>query len=286
MIALLGTVLAASLAGSVHCAGMCGGIATVSGGCASREACGSNRAGIRKALAATLMYHAARLGGYATAGAVAGSIGAALQIGGELLGIQRLAGIVAGVSVMLAGVAILLHHGGFSSKVAMPRGLERVMLAGTRWSAAASPGVRAAALGGLSVLLPCGWLWAFLAVAAGAGSPIGGALVMAVFWVGTVPILVAIGMGVQFVGGLWRGRVAVIAALAMIVVGLHAMLLASSRGDALGDFDLRAAGDASGAIHRVHAASEELPPCCRSENDEAAAESSATQSSAMNGAAP
>ncbi|MBE7450024.1 MAG: sulfite exporter TauE/SafE family protein [Kofleriaceae bacterium] len=41
---------------------------------------------------------------------------------------------------------------------------------------------RAALLGLLSAALPCGWLWAFVVVAAGTGSPVGGALVMTAFW--------------------------------------------------------------------------------------------------------
>lgn len=267
MIALLGTVFAASVAGSLHCAGMCGGIAA---------AC----APARGAAPSTLAYHACRGGAYALAGAVAGTLGAALELGGELLGIQRLAAIVAGATVALAGVAMLLRLRGFAAQVRMPRLVDRTVGAIGRRAMAMPPVARGATLGAISVLLPCGWLWAFLAVAAGAGSALGGVAVMLLFWAGTVPVLASIGLGFHAVSRLWKGRVAVIAALAMIVVGLQAMIFASVRSDALGAFPLRPAQDPQSAIRRVHAASEERSPCCRGavaqgEGDGAASESGA-----------
>jgi sulfite exporter TauE/SafE len=48
-------------------------------------------------------------------------------------------------------------------------------------------------VGLLSGLLPCGWLWGFLALAASRGAVFEGMAVMAAFWAGTVPILLAIG---------------------------------------------------------------------------------------------
>lgn len=45
------------------------------------------------------------------------------------------------------------------------------------------------ALGFLSFLLPCGWLYTFLVSALAAGSAHGGALVMLIFWLSTLPAL-------------------------------------------------------------------------------------------------
>ena len=53
------------------------------------------------------------------------------------------------------------------------------------------------AIGLVTALLPCGFLYAFVTVAAGTGSAAGGAAVMLFFWAGTVPILVSIGSVLQ-----------------------------------------------------------------------------------------
>lgn len=58
------------------------------------------------------------------------------------------------------------------------------------------PVVRAAATGLFTTLLPCGWLYAFVVTAAGTGSgtPLHGAALMAVFWLGTLPMMLTVGV--------------------------------------------------------------------------------------------
>ncbi|HSL52590.1 MAG TPA: sulfite exporter TauE/SafE family protein, partial [Candidatus Deferrimicrobiaceae bacterium] len=91
MSVLIATVLGASLLGSAHCAGMCGGFV----GFYTGTTPGGRR---RPLLLAHLAYNGGRLGVYAALGAAAGALGAALDTtGGVLLGIQRTAAIVSGV---------------------------------------------------------------------------------------------------------------------------------------------------------------------------------------------
>jgi sulfite exporter TauE/SafE len=59
------------------------------------------------------------------------------------------------------------------------------------------PVVRSLGTGICTALLPCGWLYAFVAMAAGSGRSMSGAFLMLVFWTGTVPILAGIGTGVR-----------------------------------------------------------------------------------------
>ena len=53
---------------------------------------------------------------------------------------------------------------------------------------------RAGALGLSSALLPCGWLYAFVVLAAGTGSAGRGATLLLAFWAGTVPALLGLGL--------------------------------------------------------------------------------------------
>ena len=82
------------------------------------------------------------------------------------------------------------------------------------------PIVRASLLGLSSTFLPCGWLYAYAVIAAGTGSPWRGMIVMAVFWAGTVPILVGLGTSVQLLAGTFRKKIPVLTSIALIVVGL------------------------------------------------------------------
>jgi uncharacterized protein len=55
---------------------------------------------------------------------------------------------------------------------------------------------RAALLGLSTTLVPCGWLYTFVAAAAASGDVASGFGIMAAFWLGTVPALVVAGVGV------------------------------------------------------------------------------------------
>ena len=82
-----------------------------------------------------------------------------------------------------------------------PAGFRRLFTRAIARLADKPPIVRALAIGLLTTLLPCGWLYVFVATAAGTGSGPGGALVMAVFWAGTVPVLAGVGALAQRAAG-------------------------------------------------------------------------------------
>lgn len=265
MIALFVGVFLASLAGSLHCAGMCGALAATS--CTGCRAAGQSAA-------ALAMYHLTRGAAYAAAGAIAGALGGALDLGGELIGVQRLAGIGAGVAVMLTGVALVMRHGGFAAHASVPESVERLLAAGHRAAMRVSPVPRAAAIGALSVLLPCGWLWAFVAVAAGTGSALAGTLAMIAFWAGSVPILSVVGGGAGRVSAMARGRVGALMGVAMVAIGLQTTLVAGARSESVAAHlpsllhGSTGGGDADDARARLRTAREQPPACCaESENE-------------------
>ena len=218
MSVLIATVLGASLLGSAHCAGMCGGFV----GFYTGTTPGPRR---RPLLLAHLAYNGGRLGVYAALGAAAGALGAALDTtGGVLLGIQRTAAIVSGVLITLWGARSLLEVlGARVPRLGAPAGLRSLAGRGIGAVATAPPLLRALVVGLATGLLPCGWLYVFLATAAGTGSALGGAVLMAVFWAGTLPAMLTLGLGLQVLAGPLRRHVPAVCAIAMIVVGLLAV---------------------------------------------------------------
>lgn len=185
-------VLVASLLGSVHCMAMCGGFATVASGAVGRYA----------SVRATAAYQACRLLGYLGLGSAAGLLGAGLDAaGGALLGLHRVAALLTGGALVVMAIASLWPwrrlRGAASRERLVPLGtapskapLVRRWLA-TRLRSGGPMGAAAVGLG--SALLPCGWLWSYVLVAAATGAVLPAAAVMLAFWAGGLPALVFVG---------------------------------------------------------------------------------------------
>ena len=217
MLPLLSAVLIASLLGSVHCAGMCGGFMLFAVGASGPEAPASK--GLLHGA-----YHFGRLTTYLALGAIAGATGAALDIAGDAVGLQRIATGVAGALMIVFGLTALLRSAGVRlPRAPMPPALVRIVQSAHRRAAGSHPIARALIVGLSTTLLPCGWLYAFAATAAGTAHPLLGALTMAVFWVGTLPIMAALGVGLAALTGPLRRRLPLATSGLIVVVGVYTL---------------------------------------------------------------
>lgn len=205
--ALLAGVLATSVVGSVHCVAMCGPLVGLHGGAST--------------LRLALVHSLGRLATYVTLGVVAGLVGSAVNLAGELGDVQRAATIVAAGAIIAIGLYQIVDV-----RVSRARPRTRSTFASALVRIRPRSEVRRAAIiGTLTGLLPCGWLWAFVIAAAGTASLTGGALVMTAFWLGTVPAMVGM---LAFAGPLVariRARMPAITAIALILVGLGTLAL-------------------------------------------------------------
>ena len=123
---LLLPVVAASLVGSLHCAGMCGPFtAFYAGNDTSRG---------RARASGHLAYHLGRLLTYAILGALAGTLGRAIDLAGSAAGVGRVAGLLAGAAMILWALLLLLEHAGVSGlRLAAPARL-RTLALGARFA--------------------------------------------------------------------------------------------------------------------------------------------------------
>lgn len=216
MIALAASVFVAGLLGSVHCAAMCGSFACLASGGEASGARGASRGAGR----GTATYNLGRLLSYTVLGALAGAAGAGLDRAGAVVGFARPAAVVAGALLIAWGTATLLAALGVRvPALAVPPALASAIARGVRSVRAQRPEVRGLALGALTAALPCGWLYAFVATSAAAGSALGGAVVMAAFWMGTLPMMAAVGLGAQRLLGPARRRLPAITAAVLVVLG-------------------------------------------------------------------
>ncbi len=214
---MMGFIIAAAMAGLVgspHCVGMCGGFALACGG-RGRDA---------------VPWHVGRLTTYAVLGAVAGGVGAILP-GPGWLGAVLSGALIVWFSAALAGLVpepklVLPGLGRLASDLAVRRGV------GARYLFGMANG-----------LLPCGLVYAALAVPVASGSAAVGAMAMAAFGLGTVPALTAllVGAGRLDLSTLRARRVM---ALLVLVAGLWSV---AARQGLIGGAHAPAGGD--GAAH-------------------------------------
>lgn len=223
MIPLATAIFLASVLGSLHCAGMCGAFLAFAVG--TDVADGSRPAKTRSRAQLQAAYHLGRLATYTTLGAVAGGVGAALDLGGSLVGVQRTAAVLAGAMMIVFGIlAVLRVRGVHLPKAPVPGFMRRALMAGHRRAFDLPPLRRAALVGLLTTLLPCGWLYAFVITSAGTGHPANGAFAMAAFWVGTLPVMIALGTGIQTLTGALRNHIPMLTSLALVAVGLFTVV--------------------------------------------------------------
>ena len=218
---LLLAVLGASLLGSVHCAAMCGGFVCLYAGTGtSQHAVGRRSVEIMPHAA----YNAGRLVSYLTLGMIAGSIGRGVNELGTLVHVSRLAAIVSGAVMVLWGSSTLLAALGVRApRFGVPDVVQATFGSVLIRLRASSGLVRGGAMGLLTTLIPCGWLYAFVATAGGTGNVGDAVLVMTFFWLGTLPMMAAVGAGAQRAFGSFRRRLPLVAAGVAVALGLLSM---------------------------------------------------------------
>lgn len=201
-------MFAGGLLGSAHCIGMCGGFAAL---------VGANRRRLPQAITRQLAYSLGRVFTYSFLGAVGGFAGLYITKHSEtLLGVQRAFSIGAGALMILIGLMTL--------------GLLRFRW---RWltsiTTAAAPVFRHFLDGGsrgsvfvagvANGFLPCGLVYAFLALAVASGKPINGLLIMLFFGLGTIPAMTVVGCGSTLISHTARLRIYRLAACFVILAG-------------------------------------------------------------------
>lgn len=210
------------LLGGVHCAGMCSGIVgALSGGLAP---------GIRRSrgrlLSALLAYNGGRIISYGLAGVLLGLLGQ--QIGAlEIFGSFPVGRVVGGVFMILFGfylagwwhaLRVLEKAGAHLWRHVEPLGRRFIPVQGSG---------QAFMLGLVWGWLPCGMVYAVLALALASGSVLYGGLVMLVFGLGTLPLMVGMGYAIGTLTRVLQGRILrSLAGVTVMLFGLYTLALA------------------------------------------------------------
>lgn len=197
-----------------HCIGMCGPlISTFS------LAQGKTDSRIRSLLPALLIYHLGRINSYAIIGLVFGLLATAVRHAGPSTTIRAWLFLISGLMMFLMGLGLrgwlpttrLVE----SSRLGRFTAERFMSLVGTRSMTGRY------LLGVANGFLPCGPVYAIAAAALASPTPLHGAGTMAVFGLGTVPVLVAVGLGAGRLAPSLQRRFNLVAAILVIIVGLE-----------------------------------------------------------------
>lgn len=207
----LTAVFIASLLGSLHCVGMCGGFVAL---CTGGKSCFRTHG----------VYNFGRFTSYIFLGGLAGTIG---KFGNKVsagVGISHGATIILGLLVIFWGLSSLFLNYNLFSKISLPisKSLE-IFYQKVMSLLPKDLNQKAFCIGLFSAFLPCGWLYAYVAIAATTSSTVQGMAVMAAFWLGTVPALLGVGWITSHLSDSLRKRLPVLTAVILIAAGIFAI---------------------------------------------------------------
>jgi sulfite exporter TauE/SafE len=209
---MIWTAFILGLAGSLHCAGMCGPLAL---------ALPHPGRGVAGFVGGRLLYQAGRIVTYVLLGLVFGLVGRSLA----MAGVQRWVSVAAGMLILLglvmsgwSGLA-----GPWTAWVNQVKGWLGVLL---RRRSMGSLGL----LGLVNGLLPCGLVYVACAGATASGEIGGGMLYMGVFGLGTVPMMLGLSLSGQAIPVRWRFRMQRLIPFSVGVVGVLLVLRGMSLG--------------------------------------------------------
>lgn len=206
-------IFVAGFLGSSHCIGMCGPFAILLGTAPSSWKTGLLR---------QLIYSAGRVFTYSVLGATAAFCGVQLEsMASQIVNIPAVLSFVAGCFLIYQGLLSTGFAGFFkkqsSGAPCHASGVLRQFLKSSAQTDVFLAGV-------FTGFLPCGLVYGILGMA-GSTRNIGlGMVTMAVFGIGTIPIMVATGFGGKLLSVANRRRILRLAAWCMIVAGVLAVV--------------------------------------------------------------
>ena len=185
------TALLVGLAGSLHCAGMCGPIVI---------ALPSGVVGGIHLWNTRILYNLGRILTYGILGAMIGIIGQGLFLGGLQRWVSILSGIVLIISVLLPlRLTDRLNAAGFLNHINKRVRQQLATVLGNKRNR------RYLLIGLLNGFLPCGLVYVALAGALNTGQAYLAALFMIIFGLGTFPLMLAVSLLGNFIGiSVWR----------------------------------------------------------------------------------
>ena len=212
------------LFGSVHCAGMCGGIVSAFSMAAPTQRAFPVAVATRTSAQApvrVLSYNAGRIASYMLAGALAGGLANGARALGGIGALQAGGFLLANLLLVALGLHLMDAWRGLAHVEVLGGGVwRRLKPLGARLLPIDGP-AKLFGLGALWGWLPCGMVYSVLVTAMLSGSATAGASVMLAFGLGTLPMLATLGLaGARLRAAMQRRAVRIGAGLLVLGFGM------------------------------------------------------------------
>ncbi|MDB5935572.1 MAG: hypothetical protein JWQ01_2916, partial [Massilia sp.] len=182
-----------------------------------------------EALLRVLAYHGGRIASYAAAGALAGGLAAGGRALTGLAAIETVGYWLANLLLVVLGLYLMDAWRGLAWLEQLGRIGWRRLEPATRLLLPLDTPVKLLAMGGLWGWLPCGMVYSVLLTAALSGSALAGASVMLAFGLGTLPMLLSIGLlGSPLRTWIRRRAVRVASGLVVLAFGVIGLVRAAA----------------------------------------------------------
>lgn len=171
-------ILLASFLGSPHCAGMCGGFVAIY----------AHKSHDR--YLPHLLYNLGRLTTYLSLGIIAATLGAKID---SLVVFGRISAFIVGITLIAIGTLRLLNRR--VNLFAALAGKASARLGSLVKAILQREGqLKPFLIGFITTFIPCGWLYSFVALALASADLSSAVLIMALFWLGTLPLMISLGL--------------------------------------------------------------------------------------------
>lgn len=200
MISIPIAVFVASLLGSSHCVSMCSPIAITV----------NNDKGYLS------LYHFGRLLSYLLLGVLAGYFGEAF-LSSRYPIIASLSVSIISFFFILSGLRLLRQK---PLDLSVSRKISSLLFIPFKWSLRQKPILKSVAIGIVNGFLPCGWLYIFVLGAVATKEALYGALLLAMFWLGTVPALTVFPFAYKKTFNRFPKKINQLAGVVLILLGL------------------------------------------------------------------
>ncbi|MDD5032270.1 MAG: sulfite exporter TauE/SafE family protein [Patescibacteria group bacterium] len=209
-----GLIFVIGLLAGFHCVGMCGGLVVSYSASHLKRVKDLSGGDEKKSLTPHWQYNAGRLISYTAIGGVLGGVGSFFGINPTFTGIITLG---AGVLMVLMGLSFISNWE-FLEKIKLrtPQFFARFLYGQKYNQKPKGPFI----IGLLNGFMPCGPLQAMQLYALASGSAIRGAASLAVYALGTIPLMFGFGVAISSIGQQYIKKIVKVSGILVIILGL------------------------------------------------------------------